>query len=398
MNRAGFAVLASLVAAAVAVGEEVDVDALRALGYVDEASDLPATARLGVLRNDRRRARGGIDYVTVGPTCSSHIARPDGEILRRWSHAPCHRWSNSVLTPSGEVVVAHTYPVPPGATPETVLNDTASLLKLDWEGHLLWENKLAVHHDVGFTPDGNIAALTRRLKVFPQVDPTIPVRDHGIAILSPAGVLLEEASLMEIMARSRESYEPIAFEMIGRSATRAINALHANSIDWMTRGMLAEKNEFYSKENVLVSLRVQNAIVLIHWPSKKIVWSWGHGELLGPHDAHVLPTGNILLFDNGSKERRSRIVELDPLEEKIVWEYKGHDFFSLSRSSAQRLPNGNTLVAVSNSATAFEVTPQGELVWEFRNPEKGPKGDPAVIVRIRNYDPGADLRPTVLSD
>jgi transposase len=103
---------------------------------------------------------------------------------------------------------------------------------------------------------------------------------------------------------------------------------------------LAAREGFYSKDNVLVTMRAQNAVVLIHWPTRRIVWSWGHGELVGPHDGNVLPNGNILIFDNGNEKRRSRVVELDPLAKEIVWEYKGHDFFSknaAARSASQRV-------------------------------------------------------------
>lgn len=380
------------------VEEAVDVEALHALGYVDEASDVPAGAPVGVLEHRAEGARGGIDYVTVAPSCASYIARPTGEVLRRWSHAPCDRWENSILTSEGHVLAVHARPMPAEASLETILRDSTSLLKLDWDGELLWEKKLPVHHDVGLTPDGNIAVLTRRLRIFPGIDPKIPVRDHGIAILSPEGELLEEVSLMEIMARSRGRYRPIRARMLGGAAKRSINALHANSLDWMGSDTLAARGDFYSKDHVLVTLRAQNAIWLVHWPSRTISWSWGHGEIHGPHDASVLPSGNVLLFDNGTRKRRSRVVELDPTRGEIVWQYKGHDFFSDSRSSAQRLPGGNILVAVSDSAEAFEVTPSGAIVWHFRNPELGPKGKPAAIVRIRNYPPAADLKPRAPSD
>ena len=367
------------------------------LGYVSEASGVPPAAPLGVLRYDRSRARGGVDYVTVVPNCSAYIARPDGEVLRRWSHSPCEYWENGFLAPSGELVVVHGSPLPPDASLEQIVNEKSSLLKFDWDGRLLWERKLPVHHDVGQTPDGKIAVLTKRLKLYPKVHPTIPVRDHGIAILSSEGELLEQAWLMEIMARS-PAYEPIPGALVGGKAKRFVNAVHANSIDWMDSDALSARDGFYSKDNVLVTMRAQNAVVLIHWPTRRIVWSWGHGELVAPHDAHLLPNGNILIFDNGNAKRRSRVVELDPLAKQIVWEYKGHDFYSGILGSAQRLPSGNTLVAVSESAEAFEVTPQGRIVWEFRNPEKGPKGKPAVIVRIRNYEPGEDLKPQAPSD
>ena len=35
---------------------------------------------------------------------------------------------------------------------------------------------------------------------------------------------------------------------------------------------------------------------------------------------------------------------------------------------AQRLPNGNTLITESSFGRFFEVTSQGEIVWEYINP------------------------------
>lgn len=38
------------------------------------------------------------------------------------------------------------------------------------------------------------------------------------------------------------------------------------------------------------------------------------------------------------------------------------------QGAAQRLPNGNTLVTSTQQGHLFEVTPAGEVVWEFVNP------------------------------
>lgn len=90
------------------------------------------------------------------------------------------------------------------------------------------------------------------------------------------------------------------------------------------------------------------------------------------HDPTLLETGNILLFDNLGLGQRSQVIEFDPLTHDVVWRYKGSDdapFFSYICSTAQRLPNGNTLATITVEARAIEVTPQGEIVWEFRNPD-----------------------------
>jgi outer membrane protein assembly factor BamB len=125
------------------------------------------------------------------------------------------------------------------------------------------------------------------------------------------------------------------------------------------------------------------------WESGELIWSWGHGELLGPHGASWLASGNLLIFDNGLSRGWSRVIELDPRTEQIVWEYKSdfpEDFYSPSRGSCQRLANGNTLVAASTSGRAFEITPGGEIVWSWINPAREEGGQVATVVRMTRLD------------
>jgi hypothetical protein len=79
----------------------------------------------------------------------------------------------------------------------------------------------------------------------------------------------------------------------------------------------------------------------------------GRGEVSGQHDATVLASGNLLIFDNDLEGGHSRVIELDPLQHEIVWEYRGgaEGFFTLTRGSSQCLPNVNTRVANSESGT-----------------------------------------------
>ena len=56
---------------------------------------------------------------------------------------------------------------------------------------------------------------------------------------------------------------------------------------------------------------------------------------------------------------------------QIVWSYQSktnQGFFSHIGSGAQRLPNGNTLICSDTEGHLFEVTAEGELVWEYINP------------------------------
>jgi len=65
---------------------------------------------------------------------------------------------------------------------------------------------------------------------------------------------------------------------------------------------------------------------------------------------------------------------VEPATKKIVWEYREKresDFFSPRISNAQRLPNGNTLICEGDFGRLFEVTMDGEIVWEYVNPYFG---------------------------
>jgi hypothetical protein len=70
----------------------------------------------------------------------------------------------------------------------------------------------------------------------------------------------------------------------------------------------------------------------------------------------------------------SRVQEFDPLTSNVVWEYHGtpeDPFWSGVRSAQQRLPNGNTLITESDRGRLLEVSPAGEIVWEYVNPDRG---------------------------
>lgn len=102
-----------------------------------------------------------------------------------------------------------------------------------------------------------------------------------------------------------------------------------------------------------------------------IKWSWGAENLEFPHDPSLLDNGNILLFDNGLLRGYSRVLELEPASQEIVWEYTGsppEDFYSPIMGAAQRLPNGNTFITHSWKGRLFEVTSSGDIVWDFYNP------------------------------
>jgi len=143
--------------------------------------------------------------------------------------------------------------------------------------------------------------------------------------------------------------------------------------------------------DILISSRSLNLIGILDPEKEKLIWSWGPGTLDKQHHPTLLKNGHILIFDNGTDRGFSRILELDPVTKTIVWQYEADppdSFFSKVRGSAQRLPNGNTLITDSDSGRVFEVTKEGETVWDFYNPDKKENGKRYSIYRMmRITDP-----------
>jgi len=372
-----------------------EVDLLRSLGYVDvvEEADDDTSARGGVTLRDASRMQPGLTYFTNVNDCSSHLVEEDGTEVRSWRHSPCDVWGNSILLPNGDVLAVHHDPHPEGSQTEEA--GARRLLKLNWEGELQWTRKLPTHHDVDVMPSGNIATLTYQHRRIPEIHATDRVRDHYLAELNPEGELLEETSITDLMLASPDVVKILPVKVRDRDGSREIDLVHTNSLEFLREPELAAQNPLYAPSNVLICVRHQNLVMIVDWNTKKVIWAWGQNEISGPHDATLLENGNVLLFDNGLSRKWSRILEVNPRTDEIVWEYKAknpREFFTVTRGATQRVENGNTLITYSRKGSIFEVTPEGDTVWEYVNERKADGKPRSRIVRARRLTPLRDPR------
>jgi hypothetical protein len=128
-----------------------------------------------------------------------------------------------------------------------------------------------------------------------------------------------------------------------------------------------------------------NAVAIVNGETLEIEWLWGPGNLTLQHYSTLLKNGNILLFDNGPKI--SRVLEVEPRTMKVAWSYEGgEEFFSGFGGANQRLDNGNTLITETEKGRVIEVTSDGEIVWEFLNPEVGPEGRRTNVWCLKRFD------------
>ncbi|MEW6270273.1 MAG: arylsulfotransferase family protein [Thermodesulfobacteriota bacterium] len=360
-----------------------EIERLQALGYVDVTDEVVEPGRAGVVVHDRARSQPGYNLFTNAHLCSSQLIDADGKVLRTWALAPCHRWDSTSLTPEGDLLV-----VGRAHRRRKGLSWAAGryVARLGFDGSVKWKIDLGAHHDVQWTPHGQIAVLTARPRRVPELDARRRLKDDRLTLLSPDGEVLDSASLYDLLATAPP--DQFRFRATARGKGH-LDLLHANSVFWMQDPGLAARDPLYAPQNVVVTIRHQDTVAVIDWPAKKVVWAWGQGELSGPHDAVVLPSGNFLVFDNGLGRQWSRVVELDPRTREIVWQYRAPEpetFYTLTRGANQRLANGNTLIAQSDSGRAFEVTPDGDVVWEFLNPNTS-EGKRGALVRMRRLEP-----------
>jgi hypothetical protein len=241
---------------------------------------------------------------------------------------------------------------------------------------------LNAHHDLWVT--GNVVwALDREVAVVPAIHESNPTIADKLTLLDLGdGRTLGEINLLEVLLNSPYSFLLRSVFHESFSDGESLDILHTNHVE-VFDGALAGRSRIFREGNVLVSIRNINTIAIFDPETLAIEWVWGPSNLTFQHHPTLLANGNLLMFDNGLKQ--SRVLELDPITRKVVWEYTDPTFFSKTRGSAQRLPNGNTLITESDTGHVLEVTPSGERVWEFANPALDQQGNRAAIWRATRF-------------
>ena len=127
---------------------------------------------------------------------------------------------------------------------------------------------------------------------------------------------------------------------------------------------------------VYLSLRTTSGIIAVNKETKNIEWELKYPFVAQQHDPSITPDETLICFDNGnirpSSIHHSRIVEYDIKTKELVWSYADEmppAFFSPYMGSVQRLWNDNTMICESAFGRIFEVTPEGETVWEYVIPD-----------------------------
>ncbi len=252
----------------------------------------------------------------------------------------------------------------------------------DWQDKVIWEKDMPIHHDIFFTARGTIITLTKDMHLFHgrKVDFCVVVEfaldGHEIMRWST----YEHLSQLKQYHRALELDRPKIFflpEPPGRKSATPwggnYDYYRMNSFQLLPETLLGSKDPRFRAGNWLISFRHGSMVLILDQDTHKVVWTCIAQEipdgLQGQHAPTMLADGRIIIFDNGRYRGWSRIIELDPVTKKVMWQYRADGFFTLSQGYVQRLANGNTLITESERGRVFEITREGRVVWEYYHPD-----------------------------
>ena len=415
--------------------------ALHSLPYLNfsEVDDKAASQR-GVTIYEEQLAWRGLNLHAIRTRGEALLTDMRGQVVHRWENQELVRAPIQSELPFVEQLVnvsegwTHVEPGENGQLYVVVELDQVG--KIDRDGALLWKRQNHAHHDVFLSSDGkSLYTLTAERRDLQLRGMTVPIIDEHIAVLdAETGEPMQRISLHDLF-KGDAAMEAVLQERIKaaadyvwslrnhkdakRSPDRpetplqlfidfvgfgrgpgftdteellmlvlcAADVFHTNSIEVVP----AHPSGLWPAGSILLSVRNMNSIVVIDPADKTVKWSWGRAEIGWQHDATMLQSGNILLFDNAvGTTQKSRAIEVDPTNGRIVWSYPKNEkdaFYSGAMGGAQRLAGGTTLITDAMAGRAFEVAPDGQVVWHYRNPERLSENDKFIgtIYRVNRF-------------
>ncbi|RXH56938.1 aryl-sulfate sulfotransferase [Granulicella sibirica] len=354
---------------------------------------------------------------------STHLIDMDGNEVHRWPHVGL---PGEVIDPNltggkrGHVLLQ----LSDTSDPRGGIFTNRTVGELDWDGNTVWEwgtqapgGAVRQNHDWQRLPNGNTLLLVTIPQAVKGLGPK-EIGDQAIYEVTPDGKLVWQWVAGDHLKEFGFSADGMRYlrERIKRNPPEPYGYLEINDMQVLgPNHWFDEGDKRFDPKNIMIDTRKGNVVLIIERKTGKVVWRLGPyfkgseyspdqrignktlprpvDQISGQHNAHIIPkglpgAGHLLLFDDEGGAgfppaalgiyAGSRILEIDPVKEEIVWQYNGENsgrptwtFFSSFVSSARRLPNGNTLIDEGMNGRIFQITPDGTIVWEYVTPYVG---------------------------
>jgi hypothetical protein len=333
---------------------------LRDLGYLDFAVEDELLDEGVIFWGDMGEIYEGYNIFTLRRSNTSHIMDNEGRYI--------HNWSHKVKGGHGHVVIAENLSlyIMQG------LYDAEAIHLIGRDSNMLEIYPGKYHHDLYIHGTDTLITLDDVRRNVNYGGKMRVIWDNHIVYMDLDGAIKRRISLFNALK-----------DLVTFGDT--MDVLHANTISFIDRDV-----GYAKKGDILTCMRHTNTVAIIDPDTGGVIWIWGRDVLDGPHKPVLLENGNILIFDNGMERNYSRVIEVNPIEDRIVWEYLGdppESFYTKGSGFAQPLPNGNILITESNKGRVFEITRDKEKVWEYIAP-KDEDGNRPTIYRMTRVSKG----------
>lgn len=335
-------------------------------------------ARTGLMAHDPAQASPGYTlYAPMSGNGEVYLLDSDGEVAHQWQ-LPYPPGLYGYLLPNGNLFYGGKVRDDGGWDVFEAMKRFKGgvMMEIDWDGNIVWEHRDPYHHhDARRIVSGGCLYMTVE-----RMDDAQAAQIKGGQPGSDTGGMWADV-LVEVDAAGNRIWEWHAAEHL--NPERHVITFNDLRDEWSHGNTVVPLPE----NQVMFSFRNISTVGIIDKGSGSIVWQIGDEALAQQHDPSLLDNGNVLIYDNGSHSRHnpmpaSRIIEVDPASNEIVWEYRDNppfNFFSAYISGARRLLNGNTLITEGHFGRIFQVTPEGEVVWEYINPHFAPNEQGYVV-------------------
>lgn len=342
---------------------------LRSLGYLAESRPEAHRNKAGLTIHEVDRAAPGhalYNYCGWGAGLEGAEGekKPWGDtVLLSLEGKELHRWHSDVFgTRGGGVSISKLLP-----NGDLVINRAdLGVARIGFDSETIWQLEGVYHHDLAVEEDESVWVMVeRRLEMDGSRRGVI--LDHGLTHISKDGAVLGTLWFSDILVDEPNYQRALARVQSGKGRG---DLQHANAVEILAKD---GPDGLWKKGDILSSVRNLNIIVVVQRDTGKLLWSWGKDHLQHQHGPVLAENGKFLVFDNGHRRRRSRVLEIDPVTKQIGWRYEGtpnNPFFSGTRGTVQSLSDGLVFVGSSNDGRMFQVDREGKIVWEYWTTEK----------------------------
>lgn len=260
--------------------------------------------------------------------------------------------------------IAHPYLMRDGHL--MVRNHNSPMVRLDRCQKVAWmQDDIDFHHSTNMDADGNFWVPSR-------IEPSKVAygemfNDHSLAKISPAGEVLFNKSMAEILIENGQ------LALVFGAGVYDDDPLHMNDIE-----PVLKDGPHWKKGDLFVSMRHRSLVLQYRPSTNEVIWMQ-QGPWMAQHDVDIIDDHTISIFNNNVYDKgtgwfilgQSDVLFYDFETHEVTSPYatltKSQDLKTLTEGLYDRAADGHAMIEEENSGRILITDPQGDLVAEFIN-------------------------------